>query len=239
MSKRQLRGRHAAVLLTAAAFVLAGCQATPAASVSTSPTATARPTKSPTPTATATATATATPSSTPSPSPSDTAVPTGTTVITVQLAGCENCTIYANQNAASGPGSQPIQVAATVRKGQATLRVPTAATNGMWFSLTCTGDICNSSNAMPVVALQYKAQAVGTSVTDTTAAAAHEASGCWVGTTDQQVSLPLTMTVFADTILGRKAHSIRVWANPQVATVDNTWLITWHGGLGTQAQLSC
>ena len=126
-----------------------------------------------------------------------------------------------------------------MRSGRVTLRVPTNLTRGLYFGVSCSGDVCNSSNAAPVVALRYPAYAPGTTVPDSGAKAQKQASACWAGTSVAAVTIPLTMTVFPDVILTRQAHSIRVWANPQVAVVPGTWLATYKGGLGTQAIIVC
>jgi hypothetical protein len=109
----------------------------------------------------------------------------------------------------------------------------------MSFTVACGGDKCHASNAQPVVVLRYQGQAVGAPVTDAVARNAKRASGCWAGTTESHVDLPLTVTFFADTIFDRKTQSMRIWADPQVAVVPATWETTWHGGLGTQDEVQC
>ena len=123
--------------------------------------------------------------------------------------------------------------------GRVTLQLPTRRTIGMHLAVTCSGDICNSSNAAPVVVLRYRGIRVGAVVTDAVARTRSQASGCWVGTTAATVSLALHVTVFRDVILMREAHSIRVWASPQVEVVTGTWSPTYRGGLGTQDVVLC
>jgi hypothetical protein len=89
------------------------------------------------------------------------------------------------------------------------------------------------------VALKYPGKAVGDLVSDSQAKTQERASGCWIGTTAQRASLVFTRTVFPDEITLRLAHSIRVWANPQVGVIPNTWQDTYRGGLGTQNYWTC
>ena len=74
------------------------------------------------------------------------------------------------------------QTSALVRNGIVTLRIPVVRTRGLHFAVGCPGDVCNSSNAEPVVVIRYRGIAVGSTVTDAVARTRTQASGCWVGT---------------------------------------------------------
>lgn len=180
------------------------------------------------------------PSGVPPSSPGGSPVPAGMTRIDLVVSGCEGCRIFAYQlGTLASPVADPTQVSGVVRSGRLSLLVPTNRTRGMYFLVACTGDRCNSSNAQPVVALEYRGQAVGSTLNDAAAATRKQASGCWAGTIASTARIELTATFFPDVIFTRRAYSMRIWANPQVAVVPNTWLDTYKGGLGTQTGLSC
>ena len=213
---------------------VAGCSSTPSSTGSPAST----PTGS---SASATGSSTSsTPTPTATPTSSTTATAATTTTLVISLAGCEGCKVFAEQDGTkTQPLTTPWQVSGTVRSGRVTLTVPTRRTTGMHFAVTCGGDICNSNNAQPVVVLRYRDYPVGAIVEDSAAEQQTEASGCWAGTTSSTVRLHLSMTVFPDIIALRHAHSILVWASPQVAVVPGTWEATYHGGLGTQSEVLC
>jgi hypothetical protein len=229
-------------------LALAGCSGGTASSTSSPTTpSTSTPSaslSSPSPSVTSTSPApsvspsSASPSSTPSTSPTTPATVT-TVVVTVQ--GCPTgCRIFAEQDGTrEHPLASPWQISALVSHGTVTLRVPVARTRGLHFSVGCPGDVCNSSNAAPVVVLRYRGIAVGATVTDAVAKSRTQASGCWVGTTSATATFALHVTVFPDTIFDRKAHSIRAWMSPQVAVLPGTWMPTYRGGLGTQDSVLC
>ncbi len=228
--------------MAALVLALAGCSGATTSSTS-SPTTSTTPgasssSSSPSVTSTSPTPSSTSPSGTPSTGPTAPATVT-TVVITVQ--GCPTgCRIFAEQDGTrEHPLATPWQVSTLVRDGRATLLVPVARTKGLHFSVGCPGDVCNSSNAAPVVVLRYRGIAVGASVTDAVAKSQTQASGCWVGTTSATATFALHVTVFPDTIFDRKAHSIRAWMSPQVAVLPGTWLSTYRGGLGTQDSLLC
>jgi hypothetical protein len=217
--------------------VVVGCVVA-VAGCSSTPSSTSSPTSTPTGSS-ASATGSGT-SSTPTSTPSTTATAATTTTLVISLAGCEGCKVFAGQDGTkTQPLATPWQVSGTVGSGRVTLTVPTRRTTGMHFAVTCGGDICNSNNAQPVVVLRYRDFPVGAIVEDGAAEQQTEASGCWAGTTSSTVRLHLSMTVFPDVIALRHAHSILVWASPQVAVVPGTWEATYHGGLGTQSEVLC
>ena len=175
-----------------------------------------------------------------SPSPSASAS-AEQTVLTMNVQGCDACTISAIQ---VGPKDNyfqtPFVAAGRVTGTQVTLAVPTKYTKGMYFTATCQTGQCNSSNAQPVVVLRYPNQPVGAMVGDAVAASQKTASMCWAGTTGSTASFSLTTTTFADKDLsGNPMTSMRIWASPQIDVVPGTDATTFHGGLGAQDFLHC
>ena len=216
-------------------LLLAGCGSSPSAN-GTSPT-----TASPSATH-------ASPITTVTPSPTRTSAPTTSaptpatvTTVVITVRGCpKGCRIFAEQDGStSHPLARPWQISALVRDGQVTLNVPVARTRGLHFAVGCSGDVCNSSNAAPVVVLRYRGVAVGAVVTDAVARTRTEASACWAGTTSAAEAFTLDVSVFPDRILTRQAHSIRAWMSPQVEVVPGTWTATYRGGIGTQDVVLC
>ena len=179
-------------------------------------------------------------SATVTPSTSPTAPATVTTVV-ITVQGCPTgCRIFAEQDGTQAdPMRTSWQTSALVRNGTVTLRIPVARTKGLHFAVGCPGDVCNSSNAEPVVVIRYRGIAVGSTVTDAVARTRPQASGCLAGTTAATATFSPHVTAFPDTIFDRKAHSIRAWMSPQAAVVPGTWMSTYRGGLGTQDSVLC
>jgi len=233
------------VAMAVLVLALAGC--TSAASSTASPSGTAS-TPSPSVSSPSPSVSASSPSVSASTSPSVSTTPTvgpttpatvTTVVITVQ--GCpKGCRIFAEQDGtATLPLASPWQVSAYVTNGRVTLKIPVAKTRGLHFAVSCPGDVCNSSNAAPVVVMRYRGIAVGATVTDAVARTRAQASPCWAGTLSSRATFAMHVTVFPDQIFTRKAHSIRAWMSPQSEVVPSTWYDTYRGGLGTQDVVLC
>lgn len=115
---------------------------------------------------------------------------TGATTLTLKVAGCEGCTIQAFQYVEKGNKSYQSDPT-KVTNGVATIGVPTAKTKGMYFSITPPKPI--SINAQPLITVQYKAVAPGTTVTKAKAKASRSASACWAGTTEGTATIDVVV----------------------------------------------
>ena len=229
ITRRTVRARGS-VAMAVLVLALAGCSTAASSSASSS---------SGTPSDT-TSSQPGSPSGSTTPTVGPTAPPTVTTVV-ITVQGCpKGCRIFAEQDGtATLPLASPWQVSALVMNGRVTLRIPVAKTRGLHFAVACPGDLCNSSNAQPVVVMRYRGIAVGSAVGDAVAKNQDQASPCWAGTLSATAALAMHVTVFPDQIFDRKAHSIRAWMSPQAAVVPGTWYDTYRGGLGTQDVILC
>jgi len=248
MTRRTARTRGS-VVLAVLVLALAGCSSATSSSASSpssgGPTSSATPSPSgsalsPSPSVTASSVSPSPSGSTSAPTVGPTTPATVTTVV-ITVQGCpKGCRIFAEQDGtATHPLASPWQVSAVVANGRVTLKVPVAKTRGLHFAVSCPGDVCNSSNAQPVVVMRYRGIAVGATVTDAVAKSRTQASPCWAGSTSATATFALHVTAFPDQILDRKAQSIRAWMSPQAAVVPGTWYDTYRGGLGTQDSVPC
>ena len=239
---------HGRVLPAVLLLALAGCSSaassstsgqTPSGATSSTTTSPGTSASSPSPSASPTS-AEPSPSSSTTPTVAPT-TPVAVTTVVITVQGCpEGCRMIAEQDGtATLPLASPWQVSALVTHGRVSLEVPVAKTRGLHFAVACPGDICNSSNAQPVVVMRYRGMAVGAAVRDAVAKDQAQASPCWAGTLSATAKFALHVTVFPDQVLDRKAHSIRAWMSPQAAVVPGTWYETYRGGLGTQDVVLC
>lgn len=115
---------------------------------------------------------------------------TGATTITLNVTGCEGCTIQAMQY--TNQTTKVYQSAPSkVKNGVATIGVPTARTKGMYFSIVTPK--APRINALPLVTVQYKGVAPGATVTKAIAKASKSASACWAGTTSDAATIAVTV----------------------------------------------
>ncbi len=108
------------------------------------------------------------------------------TTITMNVTGCEGCTIVPATTPAdstevyNGPRTK-------VKNGVATIVVPTAMTVGMYFAVDAAWK--SDINAEPLIVFQYKGAPVGANVTRAEALKYKKASPCWSGTSSSSASI--------------------------------------------------
>ena len=112
------------------------------------------------------------------------------TTITMNVTGCEGCTIQANQFVDdTTPAYQ--SKSAVVTGGVATLTVPTANTKGMYFSIQTAKPA--RINALPLITTQVKGHPAGSTLSRGQQVAGKKASACWAGTSDAAVTIAVTV----------------------------------------------
>lgn len=119
-----------------------------------------------------------------------TATSTATTTITMNVRGCEGCTIQANQYVNDLTTAYQSK-AAVVTDGMVTLSVPTANTRGMYFSIQ-TPKVA-TIDALPLITTQVRGHKAGTTLTRAQQIAGKKASACWAGTTQPTVTIAVTV----------------------------------------------
>lgn len=167
---------------------------------------------------------------------------TATTTITMAVTGCEGCVIT--------PARTPADVdqayngpKATVTNGVATFVVPTAQTNGMYFSIDTPKPA--QINAAALIVFQYKGSAPGSTVTKAQGQASRRASACWAGTAEKAVDIDVTVArVLMPAFVPGKPNSTRktavpmAWVVPTEPALAPFWPLV-KGVLATQNSVEC
>ena len=163
-----------------------------------------------------------------------------TTTITLKVTGCEGCTIGVQRAITGGNPSKITPAKPTfwegtsvkVKSGVATLKVPTANTSGMSFTITAPWE--SGTNFVSNIVLG-SALPAGSTVTSSQQAATTKATACWAGTAKTDVTIKVQV---AKASLGGGATAASAWATPTVATVG-ALADTTKGTLGNQEAYYC
>lgn len=124
------------------------------------------------------------------PSSTGTAASVSTTKVTLAVTGCDGCTLQLHQEL-EGRTTTYDSSAQKVVDGKASWTVPTAATHGLSITVDAPWD--GGVGAVPVVAFRYSGRQVGSPVTATQAKAARGGTGCFAGTAERTLTLPITV----------------------------------------------
>ena len=162
-----------------------------------------------------------------------------TTTITLKVTGCEGCTIGVQRAITGGNPSKITPAKPTywegtsvkIKSGVATLKVPTANTSGMSFTITAPWE---SANFVSNIVLG-SARPAGSTVTSSQQAATAKATACWAGTAKTAVTIKVQV---AKASLGEGATAASAWATPTLATVG-ALADTTKGTLGNQEAYYC
>jgi hypothetical protein len=162
------------------------------------------------------------------------------TTITLKVTGCEGCTIGV-QRAITGGNPSKITPATPafwegtpvkVKSGVATLKVPTANTSGMSFTITAPWE--SGTNAVSNIVLG-SARPAGSTVTSSQQAKTTQATACWAGTAKTSVTIKVQVVKAS---MSGGAIAASAWATPTVATVGPLQDST-KGTLGNQEAFYC
>lgn len=167
--------------------------------------------------------AAAVPDRVPAAVPSTTAT---TTAIVFKVKGCNGCSIGAQRAISYNSTTKPHQPdywngpSATVRNGRAVLRVPTAYTRGMSFTLIAGWEV--NRNAVPNIVTRIAGKKAGQKVSSRAVARATKATACWAGTTRSKVVLRVTVKRFWAKGLGINVYgwASRSYMSPMVRSVS-------------------
>ena len=163
----------------------------------------------------------------------------GITQVTLNVAGCDDCTIKAVW-AAFSPTAVPSDVWAAAPQpvvgGKVSFPVPVAKSQGLTFELSSPRD---KKEAVTVAVVRYEQSPVGAPVTPALAAGSTLAYGCWAGSTFAEETLDLQVDWYPGTaITGEPAEMMRAYFNPGLATYG-TASETTNGDLAHQNVWSC
>ena len=162
-----------------------------------------------------------------------------TTTITLKVTGCEGCTIGVQRAITGGNPSKITPAKPTfwegtpvkVKSGVATLKVPTANTSGMSFTITAPWQTANFVSNIVL----GSARPAGSTVTSSQQAATTQATACWAGTAKTAVTIKVQVVKAS---VGGGATAASAWATPTVATVG-ALADTTKGTLGNQEAYYC
>ena len=163
----------------------------------------------------------------------------GMTQVTLNVAGCDDCTIKAVW-AAFSPTAAPSDIwnsgPLPVVAGKVSFPVPVAKSQGLSFELSSPRD---KKEAVTVAVVRYEQSPVGAPVTPALAAGSTLAYGCWAGSTFAEETLDLQVDWFPGTDFdGNPAQMMRAYFNPGLATYG-TASETMNGDLAHQNVWSC
>lgn len=163
------------------------------------------------------------------------------TTITFTVTGCEGCTIGVQRALAPGSHVRPTRPAywsgpsGIVAGGKVQLRVPTARTSGMSFTINAPWQ--GEFGAVANVVLGAGGRG-GAQVSERAARQRKRATACWAGT--DASAADITVLVVPVTLEGYDGpvDAPLAWASPAVATVGPL-TDTYRGTLGNQDAFYC
>ncbi|MHB8796004.1 MAG: YncE family protein [Candidatus Nanopelagicales bacterium] len=151
------------------------------------------------------------------------------TTITMLVADCNGCTVTAlNSRSDADVGYRGAP--ARVRKGVATLTVPTASTVGMYFDIRRDGREWDSQRRGRVlIAVQYGGARVGGRVSAKQAKRARSGSPCWAGTTRPTLAIEVRVETVKIPVLVAGDDDE---ASPGLVDTPLAWLVPTQPSLG-------
>lgn len=162
------------------------------------------------------------------------------TTITFEMPGCDGCEVGLTQGRWDEDARWGVRVwdggEKTVEDGVVTFTVPTRRTEGL--SVTVTAPWEGHTGYMTTVAFRYGGKKPGTEVGFGEAREKTKASACWAGTSEDAVTVPLTVRkVWVDGVRHRVRGSIAF------ANVTQDWMKpmrdVWDGVMGSQEANIC
>jgi hypothetical protein len=166
-----------------------------------------------------------------------------TTAVVLKVKGCNGCTIGVQRAISFDSRTKPHQPeywngpSTTVRNGRAVLRVPTAYTRGMSFTLIASWEV--NRNAVPNIVTRIAGKRAGQRVTGRAVARATKATACWAGTSRSKVVLRVTVKRFrAQGLGGEYGWASRSYMSPMVRSVSPLQA-TDDGTLANQEAFYC
>lgn len=160
------------------------------------------------------------------PKATQTLVAVSSTVLNINVVGCEGCIIRLANAVQGRQGS----VEATVKNGRASIEVPTKSTPGLTFAIGHPqGLAINGKTSIAVVA--YPDIPAGQSLASSAAAAKTTGSVCWIGTNQATVGLRIVVEVTPDEQLRTRFSPTGEMAGPSVELTQ--------GGYGSDETPDC
>ncbi len=154
------------------------------------------------------------------------------TNVTLNFVGvnCEGCTV-------STPAGETVVDMATIKNGTAILKIATADTAGIYFSINNPkfGDL----DAATIIVMQYRGTQEGDVVTRKEAKANKRASACWSGTDQSDVAIKIRLSTVKDKDMsGKSTKSLLSWAQPTLAA-SGGFMKTNKGRILINGDITC
>jgi hypothetical protein len=165
--------------------------------------------------------------------PAQRAVPK--TIITFAVPDCEGCTIGLTQARWKNHTGYGVKVWETAQKtvedGTVTFTVPTKHTHGMSMEVGTPWE--GHTGYVTTLAFRYGGERAGDPISFTEARSKSKGSACWAGTTEDTVTIPLTIRkVWVEGVRHRVRGTIAF------ASVTQDWMVpmrdVWDGVMGSQ-----
>lgn len=165
----------------------------------------------------------------------------GTTTVTLQVQGCDGCTIGIVRALSADGNVTPKKPrywdggSATVVGGKVVFTVPTAYTPGISFTISAPWE--GDTGAVSNIVLG-DGSAAGKTLTTMQAKARKKATACWAGTSGPKATIRVSVAKATVQGYGGPAVAALAWATPSVPTVGplNS---TYKGTLGNQDAYYC
>ncbi len=161
-----------------------------------------------------------------------------TTRLTLEMPGCDGCTVGVASYLDTGTDVPDVWSAKPrkVKDGSVTFAVPTDRTAGLSVTLRAPWE--GATGYVTNVALRYKGQQPGDKVGFTAARGSTRASGCWAGTSGDAATIKVVVRKVQVDGNGGKVTGTLAFAK-----VTQDWLRplvpAWNGVVGTQDVMPC
>jgi len=158
------------------------------------------------------------------------------THLTVTVKGCQGCTLRLTQ-ALDGQQEVWQSKSKKVKDGTASWSVPTGRTHGMSITVLAPWD--GGAGYVPTVVFRYAGEEFGSTPTNAVAKTKNRASSCWAGTSEDSVTVPITVRrANATSPSGDRIQTPRAYTS-----VTQRWeqpmSRVWRGISGTQDATYC
>lgn len=160
--------------------------------------------------------------------------------VTINVSGCDHCTIKANWSAFSSTNVPPgawKSGSLPVTDGRVNFKVPGTFASGLSFEVHSPQN--QNAEAVPVAVIHYGNVPTGQPVSAAEASASKAGYGCWAGTTEKQTTLDLTVDWIDGTdIDGNPTKKLRAFFSPGLLSLGAA-VPTSNGTLSHQNVWAC
>ena len=164
------------------------------------------------------------------------------TSVILLVSGCNGCSIQVQRGISSTSKVHPHLPdywngpSGTVRNGRVVLRVPTAWSPGMSFTLRAPWELFR--DFVPNIVTRAAGHRPGSTLSATQGSRVRAATACWAGTTRSSVTFHVRVSRFWTQGITQKGWASRSWFSPALASVGALQATT-DGTIGNQEAFYC